>query len=134
MTNSAAVDFYSAIRRDPAVIAHLAGATSEESLIGRIREEGTKRGIVLSDADIRRGFDHLDEVIRQSAGEAELTDKELEIVSGGITFQSFVLFPEDPETKGKKWGSFVTHKDGSVYYYNATGCRTDKDTFLKMNG
>lgn len=133
MTNSAAVEFYSAIRRDPALIAHLASATSEESLIERIKDEGAKRGIVLSDIDVRQGFDHLDEVVHQAAGEGELTEKELEIVSGGTSFSAFVLFPEDPETKGKKWGSFITHKDGSVYYYNATGCQTDKDTFLKMN-
>jgi len=136
MISANAVEFYSTIRRDPAVIAHLAGATSEESLIERIREEGTKRGIALSDADIRKGFDHLDEVVRRSAGESELTDKELEIVSGGIMFNTFLRYPDpnERETQGQKWGSYITHKDGSVYYYNATGCQTDKDTFLKMNG
>jgi hypothetical protein len=136
MTNSTAVEFYSTIRKDPAVIAHLASAPSEESLIERIKDEGAKRGIALSEADIRQGFDHLDAVVHQAAGEGELTEKELEIVSGGTCFSAFVAYPDPdaPERRGKKWGSYITHKDGSVYYYNATGCRTDKDTFLKMNG
>jgi len=132
MTNSTAVEFYSAIRKDAALIAELAGAASEEKLIERIREEGAKRGITLSDADIRKGFDHLDEVVHQAAGESELTDKELEIVSGGTCFSAFIEYGHN-ETKGKKWGSYETDSKGNVFYFNATGCRTDKDTFLKMN-
>jgi len=132
MTNSAAVDFYSAIRKDTAVIAHLAAATSEEGLFERIREEGAKRGLALSDADIRHGFDHIDEVIRRSAGAGELTDKELEIVSGGSVYDAFV--PKGNRgAAGRKWGSFEIDSHNKMHYFNAAGCETSKEEYTKMN-
>jgi hypothetical protein len=131
MTNSNIVAFYSDIRKDPAIIAHLSEAKSEDALVERIKGESAKRGFALSDADIKQGFDHLDEIFRQAAGDDELTEKELEIVSGGTSFSAFVEYSN--EQRGKKWGSYETGSNGQVYYFNSTGCRTDKDTFLKMN-
>jgi hypothetical protein len=132
MTTSNIVAFYTAIRKDPALIAHLGEAETEETLIERIKEEASKRGLALGDADIRQGFDHFDSVVHQAAGDGELTEKELEIVSGGIFFQTLVEHGVQ-ETKGQKWGSYETNSDGSVHYYNSAGCMTDKNTFLKMN-
>lgn len=133
MISATAVEFYSAIRKDPAVIAYLGEAETEETLIERIKSEGAKRGFALSDADIRQGFDHLDTVVHQAAGDDELTEKELEIVSGGTTFSAFTPCETSRETKGKKWGFYETYGDGRTAYFNSAGCITDKDTFRKMN-
>ncbi|MBD9650260.1 hypothetical protein IB267_18090 [Ensifer sp. ENS09] len=90
MTNGDNVRFYAAIRGDAETLARLGAATSEAELIELIMDEAQSRGFELTADLVRAGLSDLAGLMREAANGEELTELELEIVSGGTMFSSFV--------------------------------------------
>ncbi|MEI2300991.1 hypothetical protein [Ensifer sp. MJa1] len=83
MTDTQTVQFYSEIRKDRETLDRLAKAASESELIELIMDEAEKRGFAPSKELVRAGLSDLGAIVQQVAGGDELTEMELEIVSGG---------------------------------------------------
>ncbi len=90
MTNGENVRFYTAIRGDAETLARLGAARDEADLIELIMDEAQSRGFALTEDLVRAGLADLGGLIKEAANGDELTELELEIVSGGAMFSSFV--------------------------------------------
>lgn len=93
MADVRAIQFYAAIRKDPETLTRLGQAGSEEELIELIMDEAEKRGFIATTAIVKAALADLGPVVAQAAAGDELTDIELEIVSGGFGTQSQVRGP-----------------------------------------
>ncbi|MEI2300989.1 hypothetical protein [Ensifer sp. MJa1] len=89
MTNSDNVRFYAAIRGDAEALSRLGQATSEAELIELIMDEARARGFELTAGLVRAGLADLGTLVKEAASGEELTELELEIVSGGTMFSTF---------------------------------------------
>lgn len=68
----------------------LGKAASEAELIELITDEARARGFDLTADLVRAGLADLGTLVKEAASGAELTELELEIVSGGTMFSSFL--------------------------------------------
>lgn len=89
MTNNNILRFYSAIRKDAETMNRLAAAPSEEVFIERIMEEARARGFEPTPELVHEGRANLAAIVQEAAAGEELTDMELEVVSGGAMFSTF---------------------------------------------
>jgi len=83
MTETQAVQFYSAIRKDRETLHSLGQAESEAELIELIIEEAGKRGFSPTQDLVKSSLSDLSAIVQRAAGAEELTEMELEIVAGG---------------------------------------------------
>ncbi|MBD9650262.1 hypothetical protein IB267_18100 [Ensifer sp. ENS09] len=83
MTDTQGVQFYVAIRKDTKTLDRFAQAGSEAELIELIMDEADKRGFASTEELVRSALSDLGTIVQQAAGGDELTEMELEIVSGG---------------------------------------------------
>ncbi|MEI2300990.1 hypothetical protein [Ensifer sp. MJa1] len=100
MIEPQSVRFYAAIRKEPAVLARLGQAASETELVERILDEARALGFEPTVELVKNGLDNLPMIIEETSKGDELSEVELEIVSGGISFSSFVLFDEGGRRSG----------------------------------
>lgn len=84
MTDTSSVQFYAAIRKDPETLARIAAAASEAELIELLMDEAEKRGFTATADMVKSALADLGSIVEQAAGSDELTEMELEIVSGGM--------------------------------------------------
>ncbi|MBD9650274.1 hypothetical protein JVX98_31825 (plasmid) [Ensifer sp. PDNC004] len=84
MSDSQTISFYSAIRNDREALGRLAAAKSESELIELILDEARTRNCLLEVEQIRAGLANLGSLVGKAAGNDELRDFELELVSGGV--------------------------------------------------
>lgn len=101
MIDPQSIAFYAAIRQDPETLARLGQAGSEVEFIETIMDEAEKRGFALTAEMVKAALANLPALVTETAQDTELSEMELELVSGGISFSSFVLY-DDPMKKGPK--------------------------------
>ncbi len=99
MTHTQTIQFYATIRKDTEVLARLSQATSEAELIELIFDEAKALGFEPTTELIKAGLDSLPAIIEETSKGDELSEMELEIVSGGISFSSFVVHDSRPWCK-----------------------------------
>lgn len=101
MIDRQSIAFYTAIRKDPETLARLGQSGSEAELVENIMDEAEKRGFSLTAALVKSGLENLHAIINETTQGAELSEMELELVSGGISFSSFILYDDAVKKAGK---------------------------------
>lgn len=84
MNTPEVVELYRHIRANPTILARLASQPDMASLESAAKDVGSSFGRDLSIEEVRQALAELPGIINAAAGEEELTDEELEIVSAGI--------------------------------------------------
>lgn len=100
MIEAQSLKFYAAIRKDPEVLARLGQAGTESELIELILDEAKALGFEPTTELVKTGLDSLPAIIEATSKGDELSEMELEIVSGGTSFSSFVLFDDSYRPSG----------------------------------
>ncbi|MBD9650261.1 hypothetical protein IB267_18095 [Ensifer sp. ENS09] len=92
MTDKQTVQFYAAIRKDTETLARLGQATSEAELVELILDEAKTLGFEPTVELVKAGLDNLPAIIEETSKGDELSEMELEIVSGGLGFSAFLFY------------------------------------------